>query len=249
MEKSKEVALPISSAYSDLSEEHKEIIKTSLTKTWSMPKFKAEYFVGHAQITPYGAMKQYILEVNSREGTIINLEYERDKVLIEVARLERDLTKLTDEFDIQEVELEIKHKKIGAISLSNKLKGMIEERDGYIALIEELNNSEFGTLPDGTKLFEAIQDKERSEELERDYWVKRLGKQAAMDMVAYGRVGVGNMDSITMLSKEDQRKTLELASDVLVWNENRMQHILSESNQRYLSADSEMAKQLKLTKD
>ena len=35
-----------------------------------------------------------------------------------------------------------------------------------------------------------------------------MAKQAAMDMIAYGRIGSGNMDSIAMMPEEDQVKTL-----------------------------------------
>ena len=35
-----------------------------------------------------------------------------------------------------------------------------------------------------------------------------MAKQAAMDMVSYGRIGTGNMDSIAMMNDEDQIMTL-----------------------------------------
>ena len=35
-----------------------------------------------------------------------------------------------------------------------------------------------------------------------------MAKQAAMDIAANGRIGVGNMDSIAMMPEEDQVKTL-----------------------------------------
>lgn len=233
---------------SDLSVERKKIVEESLSASIGMPKFKARNFVGHAQITPYAAMKQFLLEINSREAGLIDSEYQREKAQIEVDRLTHRLEKVTDEFDRREIELEIKHINAKIVGWDRKLRDLKQERIQYIELIEELNATE--TVGDKT-LLEAVQDPEMREELERDYWIKRLGKQAAMDMVAYGRVGVGNIDSITMLDQDDQRKTLQLASDVLVWHENRMQHILSNSNEAYQleNRKSELAEQLKLTKD
>ena len=98
---------------------------------------------------------------------------------------------------------------------------------------------------------ETVYDPEISEELEREYWVQRLGKQAAMDMIAYGRVGVGNMDSIVMLNKEDQRNALQHAADIAITNESRMNHIRDESVKRLENGidQHEMIKQLGLTKD
>ena len=39
---------------------------------------------------------------------------------------------------------------------------------------------------------------------ERDYWVSRIGKQSAIDMLSYGKRS-GNMDSITNMPGEDPR--------------------------------------------
>jgi len=48
-------------------------------------------------------------------------------------------------------------------------------------------------------------------EEERKYWIARMGKQAALDLLASGRITVGNMDSIAMMSEEDQVQTLKVA--------------------------------------
>ena len=53
---------------------------------------------------------------------------------------------------------------------------------------------------------------EWNEDEERKYWIARLGKQAALDIVANGRIGIGNMDSIAMMKKDDQIATLDVAS-------------------------------------
>jgi hypothetical protein len=111
-----------------------------------------------------------------------------------------------------------------------------------------LSNSEYGTLEDGTKLIDIFDNPAKQEQAEREYWIKRLGKQSAMDMIAYGKVGVGNMDSLTMLSYEDQQKAIELASDVFVHNERRLQQIVHKSNQQaQLGNASELTEQLKIS--
>jgi hypothetical protein len=52
---------------------------------------------------------------------------------------------------------------------------------------------------------------ELNEDEEKKYWIARMGKQAALDIIAFGRVGSGNMDSIAMMPQEDQLNTLQLA--------------------------------------
>jgi hypothetical protein len=50
--------------------------------------------------------------------------------------------------------------------------------------------------------------KEHNEELEREYWIYRMAKQASVDMVTTGRIGAGNLDSIAMMSPQDQALTI-----------------------------------------
>ena len=50
--------------------------------------------------------------------------------------------------------------------------------------------------------------KQHNEELEREYWIHRMAKQAGVDMVTTGRIGAGNLDSIAMMSPEDQALTI-----------------------------------------
>jgi hypothetical protein len=52
---------------------------------------------------------------------------------------------------------------------------------------------------------------EVNEEEERKYWILRMGKQAAMDILAFGRLGSGNMDSIAMMSRDEQVEALTIA--------------------------------------
>ena len=122
----------------------------------------------------------------------------------------------TTEFVKRDIQIELKKARRTQTGMLRKLRNAREERLMYVHLIEELDASEHGVLPDGTRLVEAIYDPVKSEQLEQDYWVKRLGKQAAMDMIAYGRIGVGNMDSITMMDKNTQRETLQTASDIAI---------------------------------
>jgi len=49
------------------------------------------------------------------------------------------------------------------------------------------------------------------EEKEEKYWVTRMAKQAAMDMVSSGRIGVGNMDAIAGMPEDKQVETLAVA--------------------------------------
>lgn len=222
----------LDSSSDELSDSQRELIAIGMNKSWRMPTFKAKHFVGHANITPYGAMKQYFLELNSREELLVNQEYELEKNQLAIDKAEHDIANTTDPFEKRALEIELKKDRRVRNGMLRKLRNAREERLMYVNLIEDLDNSEYGKLPDGTRLVEAVYDPAMSEELERDYWIKRLGKQAAMDMIAYGRIGVGNMDSIVMMDKQTQRDTLQTASDIAMTNEYRMNAIRDESSKR-----------------
>jgi hypothetical protein len=90
-------------------------------------------------------------------------------------------------------------------------------------------------------------DPELCERLERDYWTLRLAKQTAMDMIAYGRAGVGNMDAVVMLAPDQQLEVMKLACDFFVRNEIRTNNLLSQVNQNVqnnMLTNSPLVKQL-----
>jgi hypothetical protein len=71
--------------------------------------------------------------------------------------------------------------------------------------------SEEAKLPDGSgRTYMDIMNTAEEDVYESQYWTNRLAKQAACDMIFYGRINSGNMDAILMLSPEQQSETLAL---------------------------------------
>jgi hypothetical protein len=56
-------------------------------------EFKVTNFIGNAQITPYAKLKQYLLELNTREGSVELMEYEVQKIGIEIEIHEEQIAK------------------------------------------------------------------------------------------------------------------------------------------------------------
>ena len=46
---------------------------------------------------------------------------------------------------------------------------------------------------------------------ESNYWIARMGKQAALDIISFGRISSGNMDSIALMPEKDQVESLKIA--------------------------------------
>lgn len=240
---------PIITNTSNLTQEQVKHVSFAINKIWGMPKFKAKHFVGNAQITPFAELRQYFIELTSREDLCETLEYDMKKQSIELEMLNERKNDLTDPLQIKMQDLEILKAERQLKKKTHQLHAAYRERQMYIELIDEFNESERGKLPDGRRIIDAInEDPDMIEVLEREYWTLRLAKQTAMDMVAYGRAGVGNMDAVAMLGKEQQEEVMNLACDYFVRNEMRTNLLLSNANERFQQGalGGKLAEQLEL---
>ena len=213
-----------------------------------LPKFKAKHFIGNSHITPYGKIKQYLIEYNARKNAVDEHRYFRDKKVLEI-ELEKEKKKYTDnEIEQKMIDLEIQHLEAQYQGFIIKVENMENEMQMFKDLLEEVCESPEGKHSDGRTILEAIQDISIREKYEAEYWTFRMAKQTAMDMIAYGRAGVGNMDSIAMLEGEQQQAIMKIACYYFVRNENRTKHFIDQSNSKYqANIDAEeLAKTLEL---
>lgn len=189
-----------------------ELINFSLTKSNATPRFKLQYFVGGAQITPYAMLKQWLMELRAREESIDSIKIRLRKSEIQVKQEQEKLEYATSDLQKELIDLEIMDKKNDCVRYQRQLRDYILERDDIIKLIRDFCNSEHGKLPDGTPLMDVFGNKELEEQLEHQYWTLRMAKQAALDVMFYGRVNEGNMDAILMMHPEQQKQVLSLAT-------------------------------------
>lgn len=200
----------IESDVSMLSEQDKSLITVAMNKEWTNPKFKLKWFVGQAQITPFAKFRQWLLEIKAKEEAIENMEYELAKWDNEVAKLERDRDHCSDPLDKRTYEIEIWNTNRLQTTSKRRLQDWYLERQQLIDLVNEFLNSPEGRTPDGRSYMEIL-NTEEEDLYEAEYWTNRLAKQAACDMMFYGRINSGNMDAILSLPAQQQTETLALA--------------------------------------
>lgn len=194
-----------------LSDQDKDLIKKALNKEWTNPKFKLKYFVGQAQITPFAKFRQWLLEIKSKEESIENLEYEIAKHQVEVERFRRMAQEASDDLDRKLAELEMWNRERLHYTSRRRLQDWYLERQHLIDLCNEFLASDENKLPDGTgRTYMDIMNTAEEDVYEAQYWTNRLAKQAACDMIFYGRINSGNMDAILMMNPEQQAETLAL---------------------------------------
>ena len=184
------------------------------------PKFKMEHFVGGSMLTPYKRMHQYLIELRVKQDSFLHCEWELKKkdieLLIEEKKYKRVLDSKVDDLERQYIELDLLNIRKDCKQYRERMKQALREKDDVLELIKELNEGEHGKLPDGTPLIDVFGNKELEEKLEAEYWTLRLAKQCMTEMLAYGKIGTGNIDALAMLPPAQQKEVLQIATDYTV---------------------------------
>jgi hypothetical protein len=189
----------------------KKLIERAMNKEWTNPKYKLRWFVGQQQITPFSKYRQWLLELKSKEESLENMEYEIAKLQVEYDRYKRIKDNSTDDLDKRLADIEMWKTDRSIYMSKRRIQDWYLERQHLIDLIEEFMASDEAKLPDGSgRTYADVLDTEEEDVYEAQYWTNRLAKQAACDMLFYGRIGTGNMDAILSMSPEQQAETLAL---------------------------------------
>jgi hypothetical protein len=201
----------IESDVSNYTKEQKDILLYSVNRNWGTPVFKMDNFIGNAQYSPFGKLRQFMLELKTREDMILKMEHEIEKTKLQIELIEEYKQQVSSPAQLKLHDLDIKEKYRELDNVKNILTMSYEERDKFMMLITRFNESEEGMLPDGRRVIDIIGNYEEEERLEAELWITRLGQQAANDLLFYGHVGVGNMEAIGQLPEKDQMKAIECA--------------------------------------
>ena len=222
----------IESDTSMMSDSEKDLITKAMNKEWTNPKYKMKYFVGQAQITPFSKFRQWLLEIKSKEESIENMEYEIAKYEIEVDRFARMADEAHDDLDRRLAEVEKWNAKRNLTMSKRRLQDWYLERHQLLDLLKEFTESDEGKLPDGSgRTYWDILNTEAEDLYEAEYWTNRLAKQAATDMLFYGRIGTGNMDAILSMDPKQQAETLALTMNFSTQVQAYTQRLQSEAEE------------------
>ena len=158
-------------------------------------------FVVNSHVTDKRKLRQVLIEVSTRnhERKKLLLDVERKRVKIEALTAKLEVTE--DPYERKLIEIDIKEFELDM----GRFKISIHQHDNEMECFMEWVNKNYGDMLDVEK------GAEYNEEEERKYWIARMGKQAAMDVYATGKIGVGNLDSIAMMREDDQYATLNIA--------------------------------------
>jgi hypothetical protein len=207
-----DIVKPDSKVVSDLKLDDKgmKIVIGALNMSSNQSEYQNQHFVTASQLTPYRMLKQCMLEIESRHHSWYNVKNKHKRKLVEIQIAKRELEGTRDPLTKQLIEIDIEDMENDCRIWERKLMQAEDEMLGFINQVKQIAGDDEELL---NKAFTY------DHEEERQYWVTRMAKQAAMDMVSYGRIGTGNMDSIAMMPEEDQILTL---ATTLQYNERLM---------------------------
>ena len=158
-------------------------------------------FVVNSHVTNKRKLRQVLTEVSTRN-------HERKKLLLDVERKQVKIDALTekletidDPFERRFIELDIEEYKLDM----GRFKIALHQSENELKAFMDWVHKNYGDMSDIESAAEY------NEEEERKYWIARMGKQAAIDVYATGRIGIGNLDSIAMMREDDQYATLNIA--------------------------------------
>jgi hypothetical protein len=212
-ERYKELMAELKSSRENLTETQTKQLDLALELEYGQPYFKVKHFIGNAQVSAYAKYKQFLLELRSREEVIENFLMNIAKQEAQIEIIEEELKIETSPARVKLKEFELITNKNDLVKIHRRLKQAYEDRQNFLDALEDMYKTGEAYLPDGTDLADAVKDPKLSHELEAKHWQQRLGKQAALDIIAMGRIGTGNMEAISQMDEEDAVSALTIAMD------------------------------------
>lgn len=179
-----------------------KLIEASVrTDVAGMTPYQCTHFVAQSQITPYKMVRQALMELEVRYHSYNEIKNSLRKADIMRQRLIQQRDALSDPLDREMCQIDIDKADYDITIYKRKFNQSEKEIRAFIDVIKRF-------APDEESLQKFLVDDPVEE---RNYWIARMGKQAAMDIISYGRVGSGNMDSIAMMDEEGQLLALQKA--------------------------------------
>ena len=166
-----------------------------------MTRYQCEHFVADTQLTPWRKVRQAMMELETRYHAYMENRNSLRKAEILRKRLVRDIELIPDELDKELMQIDYEKNDYDIGIWKRKLRQSELELKYFLEVIDKYVDDEHPIEYYCTE----------HEHEERLYWIARMGKQAAMDIVSYGRIGSGNMTTIMDMPEEDQVETLGVA--------------------------------------
>lgn len=185
----------------NLDDFEKEIMSYAIHANMGMTPYQCANFVARSQLTPWRQVRQSMMELEVRYHAYQEIKTSLRKAELIRKKWLRDQAEATDEIAKEMLQVDIDKNDYDISIYKRKMLQAEREINAFLDVVKYYAKTE-----EDLKYYA-----EDNPEEERKYWIARMGKQAAIDVISYGRVGSGNMDSIAMMPEEDQVEALAMA--------------------------------------
>jgi len=191
-------------------EEKSKYMQMALQSPVPMSEYQIASFVVAPQITANRQVRQCILELQSRGKALetTKLDYRRENIKLE--KLDREWVNNIegnedlDPLDIELYKMDVTEQKINIKRIETSIVHTEHEMNVLLKMLKEAE--EEGVDVDGIGKGTFLDPDE-----EKDYWIQRMSKQAGLDLLTTGTIGMGNLDSIITMDPEDQKEVFKHA--------------------------------------
>lgn len=192
----------------DIDEFDKQVIQWSDTQYFEQSEYQNKYFVIGSQVTPYRQLRQACMEIQSRYNALQKTTIQYKRCLNDISRTRMEIENEEDEWDRTDKSYELELLLIDKTIWANKINQSRQELDGLMKIIKERHDID---VNHPSELMDRISDHNILEEEEHKYWIARMAKQSALDLLTSGRIQSGNLESMLMMTPEDQVAVADLA--------------------------------------
>lgn len=159
--------------------------------------YQMENFVVDTGITDSHKARQAVIEIENRYKLLEDAQFGLREQETKCKIAERDRDNESDELRKELHQIEVDKLTAGIKRTRVRLKGLDDEIDLLLGYLNKYSDS-----------IEHLDKMLHDPQNEKNYWISRIGKQSAIDMLSYGKISSGNMDSITNMPTEDQERVI-----------------------------------------
>ena len=197
-------ALDEISPWENCDEFTKELMEWADHQYFEQSEFQNKHFVINSHVTPYRQMQQAAMEVQVRYNSLQKITISYKRCLNDIARVTHEMEQEEDPFYKQDKVYELQLLQVDKNVWTNKINQSKQEIESFVNIIK----SKFGDPSDIKGLLE---DKELKEREEQKYWIARMARQSATDLMTTGRIQAGNIEALLQMNPEDQAAVVDLA--------------------------------------
>ena len=167
-------------------------------------EFQNKHFVINSHVTPYRQMQQAAMEIQVRYNSLQKITISYKRCLNDIARVTHEMEQEEDPFYKQDKVYELQLLQVDKTVWVNKINQSKKEIESFVKIIKE-------KFQDPSDIKGLLEDKELKEREEQKYWIARMARQSATDLMTTGRIQAGNIEALLQMNPEDQAAVVDLA--------------------------------------